>query len=433
MATLDFSVADISDNVVEILASNGDVYCGGSDIDKMLAYYIMDEFKKSNGIDLSKDVMAVSRVFEAAEKAKVELSQTTTTEINLPYITVSDGIPVHLMNTLTRAKFEQLIDSEINNVVNYGKEALQKAGVSSEDLDGILLVGGSTRIPKVQEELIKAFGDKLIKNVNPDEVVSLGAATQANILTTGESDILLLDVTAIPYGIRANMDSMVVLIDANTTIPSKKSEIFTTAADNQSEVPIEIFQGFRPMASDNKMIGRFVLDGIMPARRGVPQIEVTFDIDANGILSVSATDKGTGKEQHITISNATGLSDDDVKRMKEEAEKFAEEDKKKKEQADKLNSAETLAFQTEKYLEEFSDKLDEVDKSEIKAKLEALKKELETKNLDTIELKKKELEDSWNAISSKMYKTDSQEQPTNTGFDFGDMVNGMNNPFAGKK
>ena len=290
MSTLDFSIADISDNVVEILASNGDVYCGGSDLDKIVAKYITDEFKASDNVDLTGDDMAMSRIMEAAEKAKMELSTVSTTEINLPYITAVNGTPKHLAMTFTKAKFEQLIDGEISKVINLGKEAIRKAGISASDLDGILLVGGSTRIPKVQEELTKAFNKPLLKNVNVDEVVALGAAVQGSILSGEKTDVLLLDVTPLSLGIDTMGGVMATIVEANTTIPCSKSQIFTTAVDNQPAVTIVIAQGNRPMTKDNKQIGLFNLEGIAPAKRGVPQIEVTFDIDANGILSVSAVD-----------------------------------------------------------------------------------------------------------------------------------------------
>ena len=348
-STLDFSVADISDKVVEILSSYGDVYCGGSDLDKIVSDWIVSEFKKDSGIDLSKDTLAMSRIIEAAEKAKVELSNTTSTEINLPYITAVDGQPQHLRQTITKAKFEELIDKEIGKVINCGKEAIKKAKISAKDLNGILLVGGSTRIPYVQERLEKEFGVNLIKTANPDEAVALGAAVQGSILAgENSSDILLLDVTPLNLGIETLGGVMTTLIEANTTIPAKKSQIFSTAEDNQPAVTINILQGNRTMAKDNKQIGLFNLDGIAPAPRGIPQIEVEFNIDSNGILSVKATDKATGKDQHITIQAKGGLSGEDIERMKKDAEEHAESDKKAKEEADKVNAAESAAFQIEK-------------------------------------------------------------------------------------
>jgi len=424
-ATLDFSVADISGGVVEILASNGDVYCGGSDIDKMVAAYLVESFKKDNGIDLSKDTMAMSRVYEAAEKAKCELSQATSTEINLPYITAVDGAPVHFVATLTRAKFDEIIDKEITKVINYGKEALIKANVKADDLTGVLLVGGSTRIPKVQTELVKAFGDKLIKSINPDEAVALGASVQASILAGDKTDVLLLDVTPISMGIETMGGVMTKLIDANTTIPTKKTQIFSTAEDNQPAVTIMVCQGERPMARDNKLLGNFTLDGIMPARRGVPQIEVTFDIDANGILTVSAVDKGTGKEQHITIDAPNKLSDAEVERMKKEAEKYAEEDKKKKEAADVRNNADSLVFQTEKLLDESKDKLTDEQKSSLETPLKELKEALEKGEDNKFKDLTNTLQQAWYKVSGELYQQ-ANPQGTNGANPF---ANGQN-PFA---
>lgn len=408
-STLDFSVADISDKVVEILSSYGDVYCGGSDIDKILSDWIVKEFKASNGIDLSKDAMAMSRIVEAAEKAKVELSNTTKTEINLPYITAVDGQPVHLSQTLTKAKFEELIDKEITKVINCGKEALKKANIKAGDLNGILLVGGSTRIPYVQERLGKEFGVQLIKTANPDEAVALGAAVQGSILGGESSDILLLDVTPLNLGIETLGGVMTTLIEANTTIPAKKSQIFSTADDNQPAVTINILQGNRPMAKDNKQIGLFNLDGIAPAPRGIPQIEVEFNIDSNGILSVSATDKATGKDQHITIQAKGGLSDEDIERMKKEAEEFAEADKKAKEEADKVNGAESAAFQIEKSLEELGDKVTDKEKEEIKPILEELRTAAKDKDVEKIDTLQKSLQEKWFPIMTRIYQA-SQPQ-----------------------
>lgn len=422
-STLDFSVADISDGVVEILASNGDVYCGGSDLDKLIADYFVDEFKKDEGIDLSKDPMAMSRVMEAAEKAKMELSNTTSTDVNLPYITAADGVPKHFVKNFTRAKFEQIIDKEINKVINLGKDALRKADVKAEDLTGILLVGGSTRIPKVQNELTKAFNRPLIKNVNVDEVVALGAAVQASILTGEKNDVLLLDVTPLTLGIETMGGVMTPIVEANTTIPCTKSQIFTTAEDNQPAVTISVLQGNRPMAKDNKQIGLFNLDGIMPAPRGTVQIEVSFDINANGILSVSAKDKATGKEQHITIESRGGLSDDEVERMKKEAERYAEEDKKEVERIEKINNADSYAFMIEKAMKDMPDgKLTEEQKTSVTEKISLLREAVKSGDAESSEARRKELEDVWNPIMGEMYQSQS-------GGTQGNPFDAANNPF----
>ena len=426
-STLDFSIADISDGVVEILASNGDVYCGGSDLDKLVTKYITDEYKKTEGIDLTNDAMAMSRIVEAAEQAKVELSNVSTTNINLPYITATESGPKHLNIQLTRAKFEQIIDGEITKVINLGKEAIKKAGIKTEDLNGILLVGGSTRIPKVQDELTKAFNRPLLKNVNVDEVVALGAAVQGSILAGENKDMLLLDVTPLSLGIETMGGVFTKLVEANTTIPVSKTEVFTTAVDNQPSVEIKVLQGERPMAKDNKQLGIFHLDGIVPARKGVPQIEVKFDIDANGILSVSATDKGTGKAQSIRIEGSSGLSDAEIDRMKKEAEANAEADKKELERVQTLNAAEATIFRTEKQIEEYGDKITDDQKSELENGLTALKDAYEQKDVDACKSCMEILAQSWYKISEELYKNTGGADNPGGGNPIDDIINKMNN------
>ena len=407
-STTDVSVADVADDVVEVLASYGDVYCGGADIDKALCDYVVSEFKASNGIDLTKDTMAFSRVMEACEKAKIELSNTTTTEINLPYITAVDGAPVHLVQTVSKAKFETLIDDHVNKVVTCAKEALKKADLAYSEINAILLVGGTTRIPKLQETLEKEFGVPLNKSLNPDEAVAQGAAVQAGILGGEVTDILLLDVTPLRLSIETYGGIATTMIEANTTIPTKKTETFSTAADNQNAITVRVLQGERPMANDNKQIGIFNLDGIAPAPRGVPQIEVTFDISSDGILVVSAKDKGTGKEQHIEIKESCGLSDEEIQRMKDEAKANEEADKKRREDAEKLNMAEAFCFQTKKQIEDMKDTLSEEDKKNLEEKCKVLEDVLATKELEKVDAAVEELQKVWYAISSKMY---AQEQP----------------------
>ena len=355
--TFDISILELGDGVFEVKSTNGDTHLGGDDFDQCIIDWLAEEFKKDEGVDLKKDPMALQRLKEAAEKAKIELSSSTQTEINLPYIMPVDGIPKHLVKTLTRAKFESLIDTLVQATIEPCRKAMKDAGLSNSDINEVILVGGSTRIPVIQEVVEKFFGRKPSKGVNPDEVVAVGAAIQGGVLTGEVKDILLLDVTPLSLGIETMGGVSTRLIESNTTIPTKKTETFTTASDNQPSVEIHILQGERPMAQDNKTIGRFHLDGIPPAPRGIPQIEVTFDIDANGILHVSAKDKGTGKQQSIRIEASSGLSADEIEKMKREAKENEARDKAQREQVDKMNAADSLIFQTEKQLKEFGDKL----------------------------------------------------------------------------
>ena len=410
--TFDISILELGDGVFEVKSTNGDVHLGGDDFDSVLIDWLAEEFKKDEGIDLRKDPMALQRLKEGAEKAKIELSSSTSTEINLPYIMPVDGVPKHLVKTLSRSKFEQLSEKLVSRTLDPCKKALKDAKISVSEIDEIILVGGSTRIPKIQEEVEKFFKKKPSKGVNPDEVVAIGAAIQGGVLTGEVKDVLLLDVTPLSLGIETLGGVFTKLIEANTTIPTKKSESFSTAADNQPSVEIHVLQGERPMAKDNKTIGRFHLDGIPPAPRGIPQVEVTFDIDANGILNVSAKDKGTGKEQNIRIEASSGLTDEEINKMKEEAKANADSDKKEREKIDKINAADGLIFQTEKQLKEFGDKLSKPNKKAIQDSLDKLKSIHKEEKIDEIDSAIEALNKSWEAASQEIYKATQEQQGT---------------------